>query len=93
MASALIVDADRLGRRFGGRGVLEEVSFALRPGELLGIVGPDGAGKTTLLQLVAAILRPTSGRCTVLGEDVARSASRVQARAGYMSQGFSLYDR
>ena len=88
-----VVEAEGLGRRFKGRTALEDVSFTLRSGELLGIVGPDGAGKTTLLQLVAAILRPTSGRCIVLGDDVLRLAARVQARVGYMSQGFSLYDR
>ena len=69
------------------------MSFTLAPGELLGVVGPDGSGKSTLLQMVAAILRPTYGSCSVLGHDVLRSPARVQARVGYMSQGFSLYDR
>jgi len=93
MNGAELVLAEGVGRRFGDRTVLEGVSFSLQPGELLGIVGPDGAGKTTLLQIVAAILRPSFGRCTVLGNDVLRASGRVQARISYMSQGFSLYDR
>ena len=93
MDGAELVLAEGVGRRFGDRTVLEGVSFSLQPGELLGIVGPDGAGKTTLLQIVAAILRPSFGRCTVLGNDVLRASGRVQARISYMSQGFSLYDR
>jgi ABC-2 type transport system ATP-binding protein len=88
-----VIEADRLGRRFGGRTVLQEVTFQLQPGEVFGVVGPDGAGKTTLLQMLAAILRPSLGSCRVLGEDVRKHADRVQARVGYMSQGFSLYDR
>ena len=88
-----VVEALGLGRRFRGRSVLQDINFSLREGELLGVVGPDGAGKTTLLQMVAAILRPTVGTCTVLGHDVVRSAAKVQARVAYMSQGFSLYDR
>jgi ABC-2 type transport system ATP-binding protein len=88
-----LVEAEAVGRRYGGRTVLADVSFALEAGEALGIVGPDGAGKTTLLQILAAILRPSFGRCMVLGEDVRRRPGRVQARVGFMSQGFSLYDR
>lgn len=88
-----VIEADGLGRKFGGRAVLQDVSFQLQPGEVFGVVGPDGAGKTTLLQMLAAILRPSLGSCRVLGEDVRRHADRVQARVGYMSQGFSLYDR
>jgi ABC-2 type transport system ATP-binding protein len=88
-----VIEADGLGRRFGGRTVLQDVTFQLQPGEVFGVVGPDGAGKTTLLQMLAAILRPSLGSCRVLGEDVRKHADKVQARVGYMSQGFSLYDR
>ena len=88
-----LIQADGLGRSFKGRKVLGDVSLEVMPGEVVGIVGPDGAGKSTLLQILAAILRPTVGECRVLGEDVRRRADRVQAQVGYMSQGFSLYDR
>lgn len=93
MSVAPVIEADSLGRRFGRRAVLEGVSFDLSPGEVLGVVGPDGAGKSTLLQMLAAILRPSSGRCRVLGSDVRKAPGAVQAQVGYMSQGFSLYDR
>jgi ABC-2 type transport system ATP-binding protein len=53
--------ADGLGKRFGARTALREVSFALSPGELVGIVGPNGAGKTTLLSILAGALAPDSG--------------------------------
>jgi ABC-2 type transport system ATP-binding protein len=89
----VVIEAEGLGRRFGGRTVLQDVSLRVGAGEVFGVVGPDGAGKTTLLQMLAAILRPSFGSCFVLGEDVRKHADRVQARVGYMSQGFSLYDR
>ena len=88
-----LVQAEGLGRRFKGRTVLEDVSLEVLPGQAFGIVGPDGAGKTTLLQILAAILRPTFGQCRVLGEDVRKHPDRITSRIGYMSQGFSLYDR
>jgi ABC-2 type transport system ATP-binding protein len=88
-----VIEAEGLGRRFGARTVLQDVSFRVEPGEVFAVVGPDGAGKTTLLQMLAAILRPNLGTCRVLGEDIRKHPDRVQARVGYMSQGFSLYDR
>ena len=88
-----IIEAEGIGRRFRGRTVVEGINLEVLPGQAFGIVGPDGAGKTTLLQILAAILRPSFGQCRVLGEDVHRHPDRVQARVGYMSQGFSLYDR
>ena len=93
MASSYVIEAEGLGRRFGGRMVLQDVSLQVRPGEVFGVVGPDGAGKSTLLELLAAILPPSAGACRVLGEDVRKRAGRVQAPVGYKSQGFSLYDR
>lgn len=93
MSLPLVIEAEGLGRRFGSRTVLEGLSFNVRQGEVFGVVGPDGAGKTTLLQMLSAILRPSTGACRVLGEDVRRQGDRVQAKVGYMSQGFSLYDR
>ena len=92
MADA-VVETSGLVRRYGGRAVLDGIDLRVAAGESFGIVGPDGAGKTTLLQILAAILRPSSGECRVLGEDVRAHPERVQARIGYMSQGFSLYDR
>lgn len=88
-----IIDAQDLGRRYGAHHALSGVNLQIRKGEIFGILGPDGAGKTTLLQLFAAILDPTSGRCRSLGFDTIKQASRVVGRIGYMSQGFTLYDR
>jgi ABC-2 type transport system ATP-binding protein len=91
--SSVIVEARNLGRRYGRREVLSGIDLQIHKGEIFGILGPDGAGKTTLLQLFAAILDPTSGSCRSLGFDTVREASRVVSRIGYMSQGFTLYDR
>lgn len=87
------VRAEGLGRRFGRREVLSGVDLKVSAGEVVGLLGADGAGKTTLMQMLAAILDPTEGRCQVLGFDTVRQAAEVTARVGYMSQGFSLYDR
>ncbi|GGB92436.1 ABC transporter ATP-binding protein [Marinobacterium zhoushanense] len=88
-----IIEAEGVGRCFGHHEALSRIDLQIGRGEIFGILGPDGAGKTTLMQLLAAILDPTAGRCRVLGFDTVRDAAQVTARIGYMSQGFTLYDR
>lgn len=80
-------------RRFGSHRALEPIDLHVGRGEIFGVLGPDGAGKTTLMQMLAAILDPNRGTCRVLGFDTVRDAAKVTARIGYMSQGFTLYDR
>jgi ABC-2 type transport system ATP-binding protein len=87
------IETSGLGRRFRGRSVLGDIDLLAGRGEIVCIVGPDGAGKTTLLQLLAAILDPSEGRCTVLGYDSVRQADEITSRIGYMAQGFTLYER
>jgi ABC-2 type transport system ATP-binding protein len=95
MSDALppIVTARRLGRRFAKHWAVRGVDLDVRRGEMLGVVGADGSGKTTLLQMFAAILDPTEGECRVLDYNTRRDAKRIAARLGYMTQGFTLYDR
>jgi ABC-type multidrug transport system ATPase subunit len=80
-----------LGRRFGETVALDGVTFAVRPGELFGLVGPDGGGKTTLFRILTTLLVPDAGTATVLGLDVVRDMWAIRARVGYMPGRFSLY--
>ena len=82
-----------IGKRYGKQAVLSDIALSVRPGEILAVVGPDGAGKTTLMQILAGILSPSTGQGTVLEHDLARDAEHIAANVGYMSQGFTLYDR
>ncbi|RME85679.1 MAG: ABC transporter ATP-binding protein [Zetaproteobacteria bacterium] len=58
---------------------------------MVAFLGPNGGGKTTTMRMLAGILRPDRGRCTVLGRDVLRDPWAVRRSIGYMSQAFSLY--
>jgi len=64
---------------------IEDVSFELRPGEFLGIIGPNGSGKTTLLRAVLGLVRPISGSLAVLGS-AGRELARVRRQIGYVPQ-------
>jgi ABC-2 type transport system ATP-binding protein len=86
---AIVVDA--LTKRFGGMTAVNEISFTVGTGEILGFLGPNGAGKTTAIKMLTGILRPTRGRGTVAGYDILRQAPDIKRTIGYMSQRFSLY--
>lgn len=86
------IAADALTKRFGEFTAVDRVSFLVRPGEVFGLLGPNGAGKSTTIRMLCGLLRPTSGRGTVAGFDVASESERVKANIGYMSQRFSLYE-
>ena len=86
-----ILTADRLTKSYGTVKALDGVSFAVRRGEIFGLIGPDGAGKTTLFRLLTTLLRPDSGRAVVAGFDVERQYKEIRRRVGYMPGRFSLY--
>jgi ABC-2 type transport system ATP-binding protein len=87
----VIVSAQRVSRRFGDFVAVDDVSLAVRAGEVLGLLGPNGAGKTTLIRILCGLLAPTSGAASLDGLDVARQGQVVRGRIGYVSQRFSLF--
>ncbi len=89
--AAPVVIADELSCHFGAFKAVDRVSFEVRRGEVFGFLGSNGAGKTTTIRMLIGLLRPTSGRATVLGLDIARDNDAIKRRVGYMSQRFSLY--
>jgi len=83
------VFAGEAGRRVVA---LDGIDTTVMAGTMTGLVGPDAAGKTTLLRLIGGLLRPTAGRVTVLGHDMATHAERAHPDIGYMPQRFGLYE-
>jgi branched-chain amino acid transport system ATP-binding protein len=73
---------DGVGIHFGGLQALDNVSFAMEPGERRVIIGPNGAGKTTLFNLISGQLRPNSGSVYLFGDDVTRLAPYRRAALG-----------
>ncbi|MEO3386499.1 ABC transporter ATP-binding protein [Mesorhizobium sp. CAU 1741] len=80
MTPALSVRAAR--KTFGGLVAVNDVSFDVRQGELLGLIGPNGSGKTTMLNLISGALKPTSGAILLEGETISGLAAHHIARKG-----------
>src|SRR6476646_226853 len=68
--------------RLGGRPILEGISVAIRPGEILGVVGPNGAGKTTLFEVLSGRYAPDRGRVMLGGRDITSLKLFARARLG-----------
>jgi ABC-type branched-subunit amino acid transport system ATPase component/ABC-type branched-subunit amino acid transport system permease subunit len=78
----VLLNAEGLGKAYGGVIALRDFNLEIRQHEFIGIVGPNGAGKTTLFDLLTGFQRPTSGRLYLRGENVTRSAPYRLARSG-----------
>ena len=85
-----VISTRGLGRRFGGRVAVNDVTLALEEGDCLALFGPNGAGKTTLLRMLAGLLRPTSGTGLVSGIELPGGAE-LRAAVGYISHASMLY--
>jgi len=90
--SANAVETAGLTKQFGHFTAVNDVDFYIPRGEIFGLLGPNGAGKTTTIRMLCGLLKPTSGRASVLGYDVARDPEEIKRRIGYMSQKFALYN-
>ncbi len=81
-----------VNKNYGKVTVLRGITFHLEEGKTLGILGPNAAGKTTLLKIVATILKPSSGRITIMGIDALRNPSKVRKLISYVPEYPSLFE-
>lgn len=81
-----------LTKSFGPFTAVDNITFSVERGEVLGFLGPNGAGKSTTMKMIAGYLPPTAGRAVVCGFDVAESPIEVKRRIGYLPEGAPLYE-
>jgi ABC-2 type transport system ATP-binding protein len=82
----LAIEAEHLVKRFGETQAVDDVSFAVPMGSVLGLLGPNGAGKTTAVRMMTTLTRPTSGTARVAGHDVVREPDAVRRSMGLTGQ-------
>jgi len=88
----IVIDVQKLTKRFGDFTAVNHVSFQVERGEVLGYLGPNGSGKTTTIRMLLGLLLPTEGDALVLGKSIRTQAEEIRPQVGYMSQKFALYD-
>src|SRR2546423_3088332 len=86
-----MIKVENLTKRYAGQTAIQDLSFEVNQGEIMGFLGPNGAGKTTTMRILASFMPPTSGRATVAGFDVFAQSLQARAHLGYMPENVPLY--
>ncbi|MDM8565029.1 ABC transporter ATP-binding protein [Candidatus Halobeggiatoa sp. HSG11] len=86
-----IIDIKNLCKQFDSLTAVDNISFQVKKGEVLGFLGPNGAGKSTTMKMVTGFLSPTSGTVTVDGFDIVQNPLAVKQRIGYLPEGAPAY--
>lgn len=89
----LIIETNKLQRRFGERKAIDEITFHVESGEVFGLLGPNGAGKTTTVRLLNGILPLSGGTARVFGLDPATQGERIRRQTGVLTETPALYER
>lgn len=88
----IILQAEGIEKAYGKRSILQNVSFQLEEGEILGIAGENGAGKSTLLSLLATIQKPQAGKIYFCGKDISKGKRSYRRQIGYVPQEIALFE-
>jgi ABC-2 type transport system ATP-binding protein len=86
-----LITVSHLTKRYGAHLAVDDVSFEVARGDVLGFLGPNGAGKSTTLRILAGFLGPTGGKVTIAGHDVVTSSFEARRSIGYMPESVPLY--
>jgi gliding motility-associated transport system ATP-binding protein len=89
--SDVMIEVAGLTKDYGPHRAVDQVSFNVRRGEVLGFLGPNGAGKSTTMKMLTCFLAPTAGRAKVAGHDVFDESIEVRRRIGYLPEDTPIY--
>lgn len=86
-----MIKVDGITRKYGDFTAVDDVSFTISPGEIVGLLGHNGAGKTTIMKMITGYLEPTSGTITINGREIAADRRRIQREIGYLPENCPVY--
>lgn len=86
-----MIKTQNLTKHYHGLVAVEDLSFSVQPGEVLGFLGPNGAGKSTTMRMIAGFVTPTAGTATICGHDIATHPLEAKRALGYLPEGAPSY--
>jgi len=85
------VIVDHLSKTYGSQHALNDVSFSISSGEIVGLIGPNGAGKSTLMKIICSLLLPTAGDVRIKGIPIKEASKEIRRQLGYLPENNPLY--
>ncbi|WP_149535681.1 ABC transporter ATP-binding protein [Siccirubricoccus phaeus] len=86
-----LIEIERLTKRFGGFTAVDDISFTVARGEVLGFLGPNGAGKSTTMRMLAGFMPPSSGTARICGADIVDQPVAAKRHLGFLPEGAPTY--
>jgi len=86
-----MISIEKLRRSFGSVIAVDDISFDVNKGEVMGFLGPNGAGKSTVMKMLACFLRPDSGTASICGHDICKEPLKVRESIGYLAENVPVY--
>jgi len=87
----MAIEVENISKLYGTQKALDQISFSLKKGEIVGFLGPNGAGKSTLMKILTTYINPTEGDATINGYSVTQAPKDVQLNIGYLPEHNPLY--
>ena len=86
-----MIEVSHLSKRFGEFKAVDDVSFSIPTGQIVGLLGPNGAGKSTTMRMITGFFKPTSGTVLIDGIDITQNPVEAKQKIGYMPESAPLY--
>ena len=86
-----MIELEHVSRKFGTFRAVDDISFSIQTGEIVGLLGPNGAGKTTTMRMITGYLEPSEGSIRIDGMDVTQAQVETKSKIGYMPESAPLY--
>lgn len=86
-----MIEVNNITKKYGSVTAVDNISFKIDKGEIIGLLGPNGAGKSTTMNMITGYIEPTEGQIIINGFDISKKSKKAKAQIGYMPEGVPLY--
>ncbi|MEX1116326.1 MAG: ATP-binding cassette domain-containing protein, partial [Akkermansiaceae bacterium] len=87
-----MIEVENLTKQFGTKRAVDNLTFTVKKGEVLGFLGPNGAGKSTTMRMITGFIPPTSGDARVCGISITENPGEAKTKIGYLPESAPLYN-
>ena len=86
-----MIEVKNITKKYGNFTAVDNISFKIEEGEIIGLLGPNGAGKSTTMNMITGYIEPTEGEIVINGYDISKRPKKAKLQIGYMPEGVPLY--